>query len=95
MQKPLAACQGKTVPGAVLLVAVGQVYLAGCRGPWWRKMDGCGRVASDPALRRRRCGVGAGLESEGRHLVLLVAKLECGRIEMAHPKRLKILRILK
>jgi hypothetical protein len=27
----------------------------------------------DPGLRRRRCRVGAGFESEGRHLVLLVA----------------------
>jgi hypothetical protein len=31
------------------------------------------RAASDPGLRRQRCGVGAGLESEGGHLVLLVA----------------------
>ncbi len=29
MQKPLAACQGKTVPGAVLLVAVGRSVLGG------------------------------------------------------------------
>ncbi len=29
MQKPLAACQGKTVPGAVLLVAVGRSILGG------------------------------------------------------------------
>ncbi len=53
----------------------GEVYPAGRRGPWWRKIpeaDGCGRAASDPGLCRRLCGVGAGLESEGGHLVLLV-----------------------
>jgi hypothetical protein len=30
----------------------------------------------DPGLRRRRCRVGEGLESEGRHLVLLVADVQ-------------------
>jgi hypothetical protein len=48
----------------------------GRRGPWWGKIpeaDGGGRAAPDPGLRRRRCGVGAELESEGGHLVLLVA----------------------
>jgi hypothetical protein len=41
--KPLAACQGKTIPGAVLLVAAGEVYPVGCRGP-----GGSGRAAPDP-----------------------------------------------
>ncbi len=76
MQKPLAACQGNAVLGAVLLVAVGEVYLAGHRGPRRQEIseaDGGGRAAPDPRKRRRRCTIGAGLESEDRHLVLLVA----------------------
>ncbi len=79
MQKPLSACQGKMVPGAVLLVAVGQSVpgrpprpLVGENpGSGWRRVGR--RPAPDPGLRGRRCGVGAGLESEGGHLVLLVA----------------------
>ncbi len=72
MQKPLAACQGKTVPGAVLLAAVGQNVPC---GPWRGKVPeahGGGQAAPDPGLRGRRCKVGAGLESEGGHLVLPV-----------------------
>ncbi len=38
--------------------------------------DGGGQ-ASDPGQRRRLCRIGAGLESEGRHLVLLVADAQC------------------
>jgi hypothetical protein len=51
------------------------MYPAGRRGPWRgkiREVDSSGRAAPDPGLRRRRCRDGAGLESEGRHLVLLV-----------------------
>jgi hypothetical protein len=62
VQKPLAACQGKTVPGAVLLVAVGRSVPG---GPPWPlgggeipEADGGGRAAPDPGLRRRRCRVG-------------------------------------
>jgi hypothetical protein len=39
--------------------------------------DGSGRAASDPGQLRRRCRIGAGLESEGKHLVLLVAGTLC------------------
>jgi hypothetical protein len=49
---------------------------AGCRGPGRREIpeaDGRGRAASDPGKRRRRCKIGAGLESGGRHFVHLVA----------------------
>ncbi len=35
-----------------------------------------GRAVPDLGLRRRRCRVGAGLESEGGHLVLLVADVQ-------------------
>jgi hypothetical protein len=77
MQKPLAACQGKTVPGMVLLVAVGRSVPGGPSQPLAGgkilEADGGGRAAPDPGLHGRRCGVGAGLESEGGHLVLLVA----------------------
>ena len=47
-----------------------------CRGPQRREIpeaDGGGRAAPDPGKRGRRCRIGAGLESEGKHLVLLVA----------------------
>ncbi len=69
MQKPLAAGQGKTVPGVVLLVAVGQSVPGGLPRPL--EADGGGQAAPDHGLRRWRCRVDAGLESEGRHLVLL------------------------
>ncbi len=36
-------------------------------------MDGSGRAAPDPGKCGRRCRIGAGLELEGRHLVLPVA----------------------
>ncbi len=74
MQKPLAAGQGKTVSGAVLLVAVGRSVPDGLPRPLVGKIpeaDGGGWAAPDPGLRRRRCRIGAGLESDGGHLVLL------------------------
>ncbi len=57
----------------------GEVYLAGRRCPWRGKIleaDGGGRAAPDPGLCGQRCGIGAGLESEGGHLVLLVADVQ-------------------
>jgi hypothetical protein len=71
VQKPLAACQGKTVPGAVLLVAAGRSVPG---GPPQKilEADGGGQAAPDPGYRGWRCKISAGLESEGRHLVLLV-----------------------
>ena len=53
-----------------------EVYPAGRSGPGRREIpeaDNGGRAAPDPGLRRMCCRVSAGLESEGRHLVLLVA----------------------
>ncbi len=77
MQKPLAVCQGKTVPGAVLLVAVGLSVRGGPPRPPRRRetseADGGWLAAPDPGKSGRRCSIGAGLESEGRHLVLPVA----------------------
>jgi hypothetical protein len=80
VQKPLVAGQGKTVPSAVLLVAVGRSIPGGPSRPLAVRnpgSDGGGRAAPDPGLRRRRCRVGAGLESKGRHLILLVANAQC------------------
>ncbi len=51
VQKPLAACQAKTVPGAVLQVAVGQSVPGGPpRPPRWEipEANGGGRAAPDP-----------------------------------------------
>jgi hypothetical protein len=79
VQKPLVAGQGKTVPSAVLLVAVGRSIPGGPSRPLAVRNPGSsgGRAAPDPGLRRRRCRVGAGLESKGRHLILLVANAQC------------------
>ncbi len=54
MQKPLAAGQGKTVTGAVLLVAVGRSVPGGPPRPLAGEIpeaDGGGRVAPDPEQR--------------------------------------------
>jgi hypothetical protein len=75
MQKPLAAGQGKTVPGSVSAGCCGAKCTlraaaapgGGNPGSGWRR-----RAAPDPGLHRRRSGVGAGFEPEGGHLVLLV-----------------------
>ncbi len=67
---------GEYGSGAFSWLLWGEVYPAGPRGPWRGKIpeaDSGGQAAPDPGLCRWRCGVGAGLESEGGHLVLLVA----------------------
>ncbi len=56
------------------------MYLAGRRGRRRREIleaDSGGRAAPDPGKRGQRCRISAGLESEGRHLVLLVADAQC------------------
>jgi hypothetical protein len=74
VQKPLAACQGKTVPGAVRLVALGRSVPGGPpRPPAAGSPGSVRRRAPHPGQRRRRCRIRAWLESEGRHLVHLVA----------------------
>jgi hypothetical protein len=68
--------RGKWFPARFCWLLWGEVHPAGRRCPRRRKIpeaDGGGRAAKDPGLRRRRCRVGAGFESEGRHLVLLIA----------------------
>jgi hypothetical protein len=72
------------VPGAVLLAAAGRSVPASSRSPWRAKIpeaDGGRRAASDPGLRRRRSGVGAGFEPEGGHLVLLVADAQSEMVQ--------------
>jgi hypothetical protein len=79
VQKPLAACQGKTVPGAVRLVALGRSVSACRSGPRRREVpeaDGGGRATPNPGQRRRRCRIRAWFVSEGRHLVHLVADVQ-------------------
>ncbi len=79
MQKPLAAGQGKRFPARFCWLLWGEMYPAGRRGAWWGKIpkaDDGGWAAPDPGLRRRRGGVSAGFESEGGHLVLLVANAQ-------------------
>jgi hypothetical protein len=62
--------RGKWFPARFLCVRWGEVYPASQK---ILKVD-CGvRAAHGPGLRRRRCGVGAGLQPKGGHLVLLVA----------------------
>jgi hypothetical protein len=53
VQKPLAGCQGKTVPGAVLL-AVERSAPGGPPRPWAAGYPGSGRAALDPGKRGRR-----------------------------------------
>jgi hypothetical protein len=75
-KNPWRLAREKQFPAQFCWLLWGEVYPAGRRGPWRGKIpeaDGGGWAALDPGLRRWRCRVGAGLESEGRHLVLLVA----------------------
>jgi hypothetical protein len=77
----MAAGRAKTPGGVqgentVLLVALGRSVPGGPPRPLAGENPGSrrkGRAAPDPGLRRRRCRVNAGLESEGGPLVLLVA----------------------
>jgi hypothetical protein len=76
VQKPLAACQGKTVPGAVQLVVLERSVPGGPPRPPAAGNPGSVRRpggAPNPGQRRRRCRVRAWFESEGRHLFHLVA----------------------
>jgi hypothetical protein len=82
VKKPLVAGQGKTVPGAVPLRAVGQSVP--CGPPWCPaggKAGGSGRATPGPGLRMRRCGVSAGLQPESVHLVLLVTNAQSEMVQ--------------
>ncbi len=79
VQKPLAAGQGKTFPGAVTLHVAGRNVPCGspkCQA-WENPESGwqrAGRLAAPgPRLCRRHCGVGAWIQPASRHLVLLVS----------------------
>jgi hypothetical protein len=75
-KNPCRLARGKRFPARFWWLLWGEMYPAGRRGPGWGKIpkaDGGGLPAPDPGLRRMCCRVSAGLESEGRHLVLLVA----------------------
>jgi hypothetical protein len=76
VQKPLAACQGKTVPGPVRLVALGRSVHGGPPRPPAAGSPGSvrqRRAAPNPGQRQGRCRIRAWFESECRHLVHLVA----------------------
>jgi hypothetical protein len=69
VQKPLAACQGKTVPGAVQLVTLGRSVPGGPPRPPVVGNPGSVRRRAGGPEPRRRCRIRAWFESEGRHLV--------------------------
>jgi hypothetical protein len=86
VQKPLAACQGKTVPGAVQLVALERSVPGGPPRPPAAGNPGSVRWlggAPNPGQRRWRCRVRAWFESEGRHLFHLVADAQHEVVEGA------------
>jgi hypothetical protein len=73
--KTLAAFQGKRFPARFCWLLWSKVYPAGHHGPRWREIPeayGGGWAAPNPG-QRRRCRIRGWLESEGRHLVHLVA----------------------
>ncbi len=75
-KNPWRHARGKWFPSRFCWLLCGEVYPAGCHGPrQWEiaEADSRGRAAPDPGQRGRRCRIRAGLESEGRHLILLVA----------------------
>jgi hypothetical protein len=79
VQKHLVAGQGKRFLAQFPCVRRGEVYPAGRHGARRGKIlkaDGSGRATPGPGLRRRRCGVSAGLHPESVHLVLLVTNAQ-------------------
>jgi hypothetical protein len=62
------------------------MYSEDCRGALLGKIpeaDGGGRSAPDHGLRRWRSGFGAGFETEGEHLVILVSDAQCEMMQGA------------
>ena len=78
--------RGKRFPSRFGWWLGGEVYPAGCRSSRRREVPeayGGGRAAPNPGQRRRRCRIRAWLESEGRHLVHLVADAQREVVEGA------------
>jgi hypothetical protein len=76
-KNPWQLVTGKRFPVRFFWLLWGEIYPAGRRGPRRGKIpeaDGGGLATPDPGFRRWRGRVGAGLQSEGGHLVLLVAE---------------------
>ncbi len=74
-KNPWWLARGKRFPARFCWLLWAEVYPAGRRGPWRGKIpeaDGGGWAAPDPGLHRWRCRVGAGFESVGGDLDLLV-----------------------
>jgi hypothetical protein len=62
----------------------GEVYPAGRHGVQRGKIptaDSSGRATPGPGLRRRHCGVSAGLQPESVHLVLLVTSAQSEMVQ--------------
>jgi hypothetical protein len=75
-KNPWRRARGKRFPARFSWLLWSEVYAAGRRGPRRREVPeayGGGRAAPNPGQCRQRCRIRAWFESEGRHLVHLVA----------------------
>ncbi len=75
-KNPWRRARGKRFPARFCWLLWGEVYPAGRSGPRRQEIpeaDGGGRAAPDHGYRGRPYRIRAGFESEGRHLVHLVA----------------------
>jgi hypothetical protein len=79
---PWRRAREKRFPALFCWILWGEAYPAGHHGPRRWKISG-GRAAPDPGQCRQCCRIGAGLELEGRHLVLLVADAQCEVVQGA------------
>ncbi len=81
-KNPWWHARGKRFPEQFCWLLRGEVYPAGPPQKILEADDG-GQAAPDPGYCGRHCRIGAGLESEGRHLVLLVADEQCEVVQGA------------
>ncbi len=72
-KNPWRSARGKRFPARFSWLLWSEVYPAGRGDKEVPEAYGGGRAAPNPGQRRRRCRIRAWLESEGRHLVHLVA----------------------